>query len=113
MSSKQPRKERKTLYIEALHKRQKRIAATLSESLRKKHDRRSLNVRRGDTVQLMRGDSKGRKGKVIKVDLKRGRIFVEGITVQKADGTERPYPIHPTNVMILKAVSDERRKRKA
>jgi len=60
----------------------------------------------------MRGDWKGHEGKVVKVDLKRVAIYVEGVTVKKADGTERYYPIHPSKVMIVKLgeIDEVRRK---
>lgn len=112
MKSKQPRKQRKALYNAPLHKRHKLVVATLSDKLREEYHRRSLSVRKGDTVRVMRGDFKGHEGKVEKVNLKKGRILIEGVTVSKADGTERFHPIHPSNVMIIKAqMKDEERKK--
>jgi large subunit ribosomal protein L24 len=103
MSSKQPRKQRKNLYSAAMHRRQKLVGAALSDKLREEHKKRSLPVKKGDTVEVMRGDFRDHKGKVIKVDLKSGRISVEGVAVQKAGGSERFYPVHPSNVRIIKA----------
>jgi large subunit ribosomal protein L24 len=100
--SRQPGKQRKALYTSPLHKKQKMISAHLSEKLRSKEKRRSMGVRKGDTVIVMRGDYKGHKGKVVKVSLKRRKIFVEGVTVQKADGSDRFYPVDPSNVKIVK-----------
>ena len=95
-----------------LHKRQKLVSASLSKSLRKKFGKRSLPVRKGDTVEVMRGDFKGHKGKVEKVDLKKLRIYVQGVTITKSDGSERYYPIHPSNVRIIKAsMNDSKRKK--
>lgn len=112
MVSSHPRKQRKSLYKAPMHKRQKLIAARLSEELAEEHGRKSLPVRKGDTVELMRGDFKGHKGKVEKVDLKGGRLSVEGVTVQKADGSERYYPVHPSKVMIVKMeIKDEKREK--
>ncbi len=110
--SKQPQKQRKALYEAPMHKRQKLMAAMLSEELRKEYGKRSLAVRKGDTVKVMRGDFKEHSGKVMEVDLKSGRIEVEGVTVQKSDGTERFYPLHPSNVRITKLeLKDEERSR--
>ncbi|MEM4827756.1 MAG: 50S ribosomal protein L24, partial [Desulfurococcaceae archaeon] len=53
-------------------------------------------------VRVMRGDYTGHEGRVVKVDLKRVRIFVEGVQMKKADGTPVYYPIHPSKVMIVK-----------
>ncbi len=103
MSSKQPRKQRKNLYSAAMHRRQKAVVAALSDKLREERKKRSLPVKKGDTVEVMRGDFREHKGKIIEVDLKSGRISIEGVTMQKADGSERFYPVHPSNVRIIKA----------
>ena len=108
--SKQPRKQRKALYQAPLHKRQKLVSAHLSKELREKLGKRSLPVRKGDEVKIMRGEFKGRTGKVIKVDLKKLRIYIDGITRKKSTGEEVHVPIHPSNVMIINAdLSDKMR----
>ncbi|NOZ82197.1 MAG: 50S ribosomal protein L24 [Euryarchaeota archaeon] len=111
MSSRQPRKQRKQLFNAPMHRRQKMVCAHLSRELREEYGRRSLPVRKGDKVRVLRGDFKGHEGLVERVDLKRMRIFVTGVTVQKSDGTERLYPLHPSNVEIVKLeLRDEERK---
>ncbi len=100
--SKQPRKQRKARFDAPLHVRRKFMSAPLSRALREKYQRRSFPVRKGDTVQIMRGDDKGTEGKVRSVDLKRGRITVEGVVVARADLSEVPRPVHPSNVQITK-----------
>ena len=100
--SKQPRKQRKARYNAPLHIRHKFMNALLSEELRDKYEKRSFPVRKGDTVKVMRGDDKGKEGKVRSVDLKRERITVEGVVVARSDLSEVPRPIHPSNVMITK-----------
>ncbi len=110
--SSQPRKQRKALYNAPKHKTQKMMTVRLSDELRAEHDRKSFSVRKGDTVELFRGDFKGHRGKVEKVNLKKGRIFIEGVTGQKADGSDRFYPVHPSNVMIVKMeMKDEKREK--
>ena len=51
-------------------------------------------------MKVTRGDRKGTEGKVTKVDKKKYRLFIEGITQQKVDGTAVPTSIHPSKVMI-------------
>lgn len=102
MKSKQPGKQRKARYKSPLHRRQKLVSALLDGKLRAKHGRRSMGLRKGDTVVVMRGDFRGHKGKVARVSLKRMKVFVEGVTVQKADGSDRFYPLDPSNVKIVK-----------
>jgi large subunit ribosomal protein L24 len=110
--SSQPRKVRKRLFNAPLHQRWKLLTAKLSEDLQKEHGIKRLPVRTGDTVKILRGDWRGHEGKVVEVDLKRVRIYVEGVTIKKADGTPRYYPIHPSKVIITKLgeVDEVRRK---
>lgn len=113
MVSKQPRKQRKALYKASLHRRQKLARAHLSDTLKARYGRRSIGLRKGDTVEVLRGDFAGHKGKVEKVSLKRLRINVSGASVKRTDGTDRYYPIHPSNVVITKLdTTDERRMKK-
>ncbi|MHC1584875.1 MAG: 50S ribosomal protein L24 [Candidatus Syntropharchaeia archaeon] len=100
--SKKPRKQRKFRYQAPLHIRRKMMSALLSKELREKYGKRNIPIRTGDTVKVMRGQHKGHEGKVRSVNLKTGRITVEGVTVAKADLSEVPRPIHPSNVMITK-----------
>jgi len=100
MSSKQPRKQRKERYNAPLHKRQGYMHAHLSPALRKEHGKRSVQVKKGDTVKIMRGDQAGVEGLVEAVNLKSCTIKVAGVSNFRADGTEVPRPVHPSNVMI-------------
>lgn len=99
--SSKPSKQRKSLYTAPLHRLRKLFNAPLSEELREKYGVKRLPVRTGDVVRIMRGDWKGHEGKVVEVDTKRVRIYVEGVQVKRADGTPRYYPIHPSKVMII------------
>jgi len=112
LKTKQPKKQRKRLFNLPLHLRWRLLSAPLSKELRKELGLKRLYVRKGDVVKIVRGDWKGHEGKVVDVDLKRGRIFVEGVTIKKADGTDVFYPIHPSKVVIVKLgeVDDVRRK---
>ena len=100
--STQPRKQRKARYNAPLHILHKFMTAPLSESLQGKYRKRGLPVRKGDTVRVMRGDDKGKEGKVRSVDLKKVKITVEGVVVAKSDLSEVSRPIHPSNVVITK-----------
>jgi large subunit ribosomal protein L24 len=108
--SKKPRKQRKKLYNAPWHVRRKLLSAHLSKELREKYKRRSFPLRVGDEVIVMRGDYKGKKGKVVKIDYKKLKVYVEGITVKRADGAERLVPIHPSKLMIVNLnLSDKKR----
>ena len=108
-----PRKQRKMLYNAPKHKRQKMMKAHLSDELYGKYGLRSLTVRKGDIVKVMRGKFKGHEGKVVKVNLKNMRVAVEGVTVRKVDNKAVQYWIHPSNLMLIKLdLSDPKRKEK-
>jgi large subunit ribosomal protein L24 len=61
----------------------------------------------------MRGDKKGVEGKVTRVDRSKYRLFVEGITREKVDGTAIQVPIHPSKVMITSLNLDDKRRRES
>jgi len=111
ISSKQPRKQRKWRYTAPLHKRRKMIAAHLSQELREKYHRRSLPVRRGDVVKVMRGEYKGQSGEVSKVDTKSYKVYVSGITIKKADGREVERALDPSNLLITEVYLDDPKRR--
>lgn len=109
-SSKQPRKQRKQRANAPLHQRKKFMSSTLSKELRKKHEKRNLPIRKGDTIKVMRGGYKKKTGKVFKVDYKKLKVFVEGAENVKKDGTKVPYPLDPSDIMILQLeLTDKRR----
>lgn len=86
------------------------MGAHLSKELSQSHKIKTLPVRKGDTVKLMRGQFKGTTGKVERVSLKRERVFIEKVELVKADGSKAKYPIHPSNLLITSLnLSDDRR----
>ena len=62
-------------------------------------------------MKILRGDFKKLEGDVINVDTKRQFIQVEGASVTKADGTQVPRIIKPSNVVLLKLAEDKMRAR--
>ena len=73
---------------------------------------KTFPVRSGDTVRVMRGDHKGSEGKVTRIDKKKYRIYVEGLTRQKVDGTQIFVPIHPSKVMVTQLNLDDKWRKK-
>jgi large subunit ribosomal protein L24 len=84
---------------------------------------RTVTVRVGDEVEVLRGDfgfpnsaktdsrgkrlgqSRGRAGvksSIVGVDTKSGYVLVEGVTTSTADGKEEALPIHPSNLIVTK-----------
>jgi len=96
----QPRKQRKMRYNAPIHRRRKMIASHLAEELMLKYNKRSVTVKKGDTVKIIRGGLKGHIGKVASVDTKKMKITMEGATIAKADKSQVARPIDPSNVII-------------
>ncbi|MCK5149917.1 50S ribosomal protein L24 [Candidatus Pacearchaeota archaeon] len=113
IKSKQPRKQRKYRANAPLHIKKKFVGANLSKDLRKKHEKRSLPVRKGDTVLIMRGKFKNKKGKVTTVDLKSSRIIIEGIQVKKQDGSKANVKLQPSNLQIIELNLEDRKRIKS
>jgi len=84
------------------------MAAPLSSELATSRGIKTLPVRKGDSIRIMRGDHKGFEGKISRVDLKNYRIYVEGLTREKVDGTTIFVPVHPSKVTIRKLNLDDK-----
>ena len=73
--------------------------------------RQTMHITGGDTVHVISGDDKGKRGKVLRVYPKTGRVTVEGVNVvkkhrratQNAPGgiIEFPAPIHHSKMMLI------------
>ncbi len=81
-------------------------------------ERVKIHVTKGDTVRVMRGDDKGKEGKVMRTYPKTGRVLVEGINIvkkhrkaQNADDQsgiiEMAAPVHHSNLMLLDSKTGE------
>ncbi|MBN2042513.1 MAG: 50S ribosomal protein L24 [Candidatus Aenigmarchaeota archaeon] len=109
-SSVQPRKQRKFRHNAPMHVKQKFVSAHLSEALRNRFEKRSLPLRKGDEVKVMRGTSKGFKGKIDRIDLKTSKVYIEGLNVKKVDGSEVLRPINPSNLLIVEPKMDDKKR---
>jgi large subunit ribosomal protein L24 len=105
---KNPKKQRKMMFNAPAHIRHKLMAAPLSSELAASRGIKTLPVRKGDTVRIQRGDNKGFEGKVSQVDLKKYRIFLEGLTREKVDGTNIFISVHPSKVQIRNLNLDDK-----
>ena len=86
---------------EPLHVKRKKMSTHLSPELRKKYNKRSIGIRKGDKVKIMRGEFKGKTAKVEKVSVVKQKVYLEGIKRRKIDGKEVPIPFHASNLMII------------
>ena len=71
-----------------------------------------LHIKKGDTVYVNAGDSKGQQGKVLKVDVDKQRAIVEGVNLCKKATKpnaknpqggiiEQEAPIHISNLQVV------------
>lgn len=114
-SSTKAGKQRKARANAPLHKKRRMVSAHLDSALMKEYNVRSIAVRKGDTVRVIRGDKdfKASEAKVASVDLKSLKLIIENVTVPKADGTQKPKPVDPSNVLLTRLeLSDPWRKEK-
>lgn len=76
------------------------VRAGLSDELRSKYGVRSLRIRKGDSVKIVRGEYEGIEGKVNKIFSSASRINIEGITREKIAGGNVPIKVHSSKVII-------------
>ena len=80
--------------------------------------RYKLHVAKGDTVRVIRGEHRGKEGKILRVYPKQYRVVVEGVNIVKKHKRattpqaesgiiEFPAPIAASNVMLLDPKSGE------
>lgn len=75
-------------------------------------ERRRLHVRKGDTVELIAGRYRGKRGKILQVLPKRGKVIVEGVNIVKRHSkptqklpqggiVEKAAPVFSSRVMLV------------
>jgi len=106
-----PKKVRASILERGFLSLKRTLRAKLSDALREKYKRRSLAVRKGDTVKILRGDFRNIEGKVTAVYPKEGRIAVEGVTREKVKGGTVQLTIHASKVMLTNLNLDDKRRR--
>ena len=84
----------------------------------------ALKIRRGDTVQVISGKDSGKQGRVLRVEPRKNRLYVEGLNIVKRHQRprslkdtqrggkiggviEKEGPIHLSNVMLVDPSSDK------
>ena len=77
-----------------------------------------MDIRKGDSVQVISGNDKGRRSTVLNVFKDRGRVIVEGVNMRKHHTRptsrdpqggiiEREAPIHISNIMVVCPKTDQ------
>jgi large subunit ribosomal protein L24 len=95
------------------HELDKMLGAALADELREQYKKSTMRVIKGDSVMVVRGEYKGRGGKVEDVDTERGTLHIEGMQREKIRGGQVKVPIHSSNVKITALnLQDKRRSNK-
>ena len=93
------------------------MATKMSRKHRQTDARRATEIRKGDVVQVIAGNDKGKVGKVIRVFPKRNRVLVEKVNFvkrhtkarkqgQQGGILEKEASVHVSNVMLYDPKSD-------
>jgi large subunit ribosomal protein L24 len=98
----------KQIFSAPAHRRSRNVGANLSADLRAQYGIRSIRVRPGDSVKVMRGEFKGVEGKVNKVHAEEGRLAIEGIQREKVRGGNVPVLVHASKVMVVALNLDDK-----
>lgn len=109
-SSKQPRKQRKYAHNAPLHIKKRFISSHLAKELRTKYNKRSIGLKKGDKVKIMRGNYKGKTGKIEKIDIKKSCVFITGIEIIKKDGSKMLCSFNPSNLLISELNLDDKKR---
>ncbi|MGV8152092.1 MAG: 50S ribosomal protein L24 [Candidatus Nanoarchaeia archaeon] len=106
----QPRKQRKFVANAPMHIKHKLMSANLSKELKKRYNRKSAPVRKGDLVIIMRGEFKKKSGKIASVNAKMNRVAIEGIQRTKKDGTKVNVFFNASKLKITELNLDDKKR---
>ncbi|CAI2383308.1 unnamed protein product [Moneuplotes crassus] len=96
------RKNRKRHFTAPSHIRRKIMSCPLSKELREQHGIRSMPVRRGDTIKVVRGYYKTKAGRVKHVSRQRWSIWAKSVSHEIYNGKTVGIALHPSNCVITK-----------
>jgi large subunit ribosomal protein L24 len=111
-ASRKPRKQRKYSANAPKHTKNKMLASHLSKEAKAKVGKRSATVKKGDKVKIMRGQFKGKSGKIDRVDAKKSKVYITGMEFVKKDGSKALYPIHASNLIIEEIGLEDKKRSK-
>jgi ribosomal protein uL24 len=107
-----PRRQRKALYNAPTAERRVRMTVPLSRELRARFTRRSLPVRKGDTVRVLAGSFAGREERVAKVNRRSYTVTLDNVTLKTADEKMKPLSLGVGHLVITRLnLSDPWRRR--
>ena len=102
-----PSTARRRRYNAPNHIKRKFLSAPLSPNIRAEDGTRSMPVIVDDTVSITKGDRKLSEGKVLKVNTAESKVYIEGVTRTRQDGSMVQIPIMAANVIITRLNLDD------
>ena len=105
--SKQPKKQRKALFTYQNHQRSKLLSTRVADFVREEYGIRTLPLRVGDGVKVVKGEFKNFEGEVLEIT-KNQRAKIKEATFDKADGTQFHPAIHISNLVITKFAKEKK-----
>jgi len=112
--SRSTRKNRRRFFNAPSHIRRKIMSVAVSKAVCREYGvpRLTLPIRRDDVVKVVRGKYKNETpAKVMRVQRRKYRIFIDNIQREKVNGASVKVPIHYSNVIITKLKTDHYRTR--
>ncbi|EQD66363.1 50S ribosomal protein L24P [mine drainage metagenome] len=102
IKSSKPRKQRRFRFNAPLHELQHFSHSHVDKALAKKLGitKRAVQVSKGDTIKIMSGKNKGKTGKVMRVSMRKGFLYIDSMKKKNAKGKEFEVPIRINNVYI-------------
>ena len=98
----------KQIYYATMKTASKQLSSLLSETLRKKYGKKSIRVKEGDSVKVIRGEFTGVDGKVTEVSAANNGLTIEGVKKEKLKGEKYDVFIHTTNIEITALNTDDK-----
>ena len=89
--------------------KRKLMSCHLTKTLRDQYKLRSLPIKRGDEVKILKGKSKNKSGKVVQVYRKRNCIYVDKVQREKQNGQTVFLPIKPYYCVVEKLLINKDR----
>ncbi len=108
--SKKPNKSRKEQYTLPKHKASKSVKGHLNEKLRKEISKRSISLRKGDTVKIVRGEFVGKEAKITQINRSGRKLYLEKIVKKKSNGQEWQVPIDASKIIVIDVEKTDRKR---
>ncbi|MGA7923002.1 MAG: 50S ribosomal protein L24 [Thermoplasmata archaeon] len=100
--STQARRQRRAVFSAHSFVRRRRMTVPLSRELRARYHRRSLPLRKGDTVRIIGGSYVGREERVAKVTTRNYAVTLDNVTGKTADAKLKPLAVRPSQLVLTK-----------